>query len=123
MMNPADKVDIEVDLEEATFTDIEWDEQEPQRRHGDARVASVQSKVDSVKSQMHENIVLALENTAKTEELHEASLELVDEAAIFREQSRRTRRAMMMRNMKWAAILLLVVGILAAAGFGIFHHG
>eukprot|EP00567_Pseudictyota_dubia_P004478 CAMPEP_0197438364 /NCGR_PEP_ID=MMETSP1175-20131217/5384_1 /TAXON_ID=1003142 /ORGANISM="Triceratium dubium, Strain CCMP147" /LENGTH=122 /DNA_ID=CAMNT_0042968079 /DNA_START=154 /DNA_END=522 /DNA_ORIENTATION=+ len=122
-MNPADKVDIEVDLEEATFTDIEWDEQEPQRRHGDARVASVQSKVDSVKSQMHENIVLALENTAKTEELHEASLELVDEAAIFREQSRRTRRAMMMRNMKWAAILLLVVGILAAAGFGIFHHG
>mmetsp|Transcript_8349 Transcript_8349/g.17499 ORF Transcript_8349/g.17499 Transcript_8349/m.17499 type:complete len:116 (+) Transcript_8349:80-427(+) len=112
MMNPIDDWE-EVDAESSGGE---------RQKHGVAKIASINVKVDEVQSQVHKNITTALANIEKAEDLEAASTELVKNAKAFKKTSRKTRREMMIQNWKWSVVLLLVVCALAAAGFGIFHQ-
>lgn len=78
-------------------------------------VAEVQNKIDKVKDVMSENIHLALENTAKLEDIEEASEELNRSAGAFRDNATKLRRKMCFKEWK----MKIIFGLIALAVLGI----
>lgn len=77
------------------------------------KVSGLVQKVDTVKSQMQDNISSMLQNMEKTETISTQADQLNEQASVFKKKGNDLRKQMRCKNMKMTAILIaLVVGIL-----------
>jgi vesicle-associated membrane protein 5 len=79
------------------------------------RMAMVNEKVDNCKDQMHDNIMLILENEGKIEELGEKATRMEQASHVFKKRSQDIKRFHMWQNAKHG----VVVGSLVTAGVAV----
>ncbi len=78
------------------------------------KIANVQSKVDTVKGVMHNNIQAALKNTEKIEDIDEKAVVLADSASKFKDKATSLKRGMRCRYIKMVIIMTLLVAAVLA---------
>ena len=77
------------------------------------KVSGLVQKVDTVKSQMQNNISSMLQNMEKTETISNQADQLNEQASVFKKKGNELRRNMRCKNIKMTIMLVaLVVGIL-----------
>ena len=77
------------------------------------KASALMQKVDSVKSQMQDNIASMLSNMEKTETISTQAEQLNEQASVFKQKGNELRRQMKCKNLKMTLILTaLIVGIL-----------
>ena len=77
------------------------------------RTSKLLGKVESVKSQMQDNIASMLTNMEKTDVISNQASHMEEQASVFKKKGNELRQQMRCKNMKMTAILVgLVVGIL-----------
>lgn len=77
------------------------------------KASALVQKVDSVKSQMQDNIASMLSNMEKTETISSQADQLNEQASVFKKKGNELRKQMKCKNLKMTLILVgLVIGIL-----------
>merc|ERR1712038_145912 len=70
-------------------------------------------KVDSVKSQMQDNIATMLSNMEKSESISNQAEQLNEQASVFKQKGKELKKQMRCKNLKMTIILsVLIIGIL-----------
>lgn len=72
------------------------------------KLIDVKNKVDEVKSAMHENITIALDNTLKIDDISLKTQELENDTRIFRGTAKDLRNRMWWKNVKMIAAIVAV---------------
>ena len=82
------------------------------------KINEVNEKLDKVKMVMHDNIDVALKNCAKLENMEIKSEELLQQAGVFKTQTRELRNKLWWKNMRSkliiATVVFIIVGIITA---------
>ena len=79
------------------------------------KLADVTSKLENVKNIMVDNIELALENSANLEHIHDQTEELLQQAGVFRDNSRKLKKSLCWDMYKLyilcGCITIIIVGL------------
>ena len=75
------------------------------------RLASVNARVEDVKSSLQKNIEMAISRGEKIDEMAEKSEQLAEDASQFQSSARKVRRMFWARYWKMIAIIALIVAI------------
>ena len=73
------------------------------------KINEVNEKLDKVKMVMHNNIDVALQNCAKLENMEIKSEELLQQAGVFKTQTKELRNKLWWKNMRGKLILAFIV--------------
>jgi hypothetical protein len=81
------------------------------------KIADVQARVDEVKNVMRDNVDRTLENIEKLEDLEDRSAQIENSAKQFEKNAAGLKSAMRWKYIKMTAIIVLLVGAIAAIIF------
>jgi len=87
------------------------------KKYGANKIADVQARVDEVKNVMRDNVDRTLENIEKLEDLEDRSAQIENSAKQFEKNAAGLKSAMRWKYIKMTAIVVLLVGAIAAMIF------